>query len=206
VENLDLYLRNLASADPVPGGGSAAAIVASVGAALVGMVARICERNPKYADRADALQQIVAESDGLRQRLETARERDERAFGQVVAAQALPKDNPAESAARRAALETALHAAAKEPLDGAELALDVVRLAERVLQIPNKNLASDAGCAAEFGAAALAACAYNVRVNHRYMRDASAIADQAAILARYESDAASALAQVRTAVATALSS
>jgi methenyltetrahydrofolate cyclohydrolase len=204
VETLDLYLHNLASSEPVPGGGSAAAIVASIGAALVAMVARICERNRKYAEHAGTLQQIVDESDALRQRLATARERDERAFGRVVAAQALARETPEQTAARREALETALRAAAQEPLDTAALALDVIHLADRLLQIPNKNLASDVGCAAEFGAASLAACAYNVRVNHRYMRDEAAIAEQAAKLAQYESEAANAVGRVRSAVATAL--
>ncbi len=204
METIDLYLHNLASAEPVPGGGSAAAIVASIGAALVAMVARICERNPSYAEHAGALRQIVADGDGLRLRLATARDRDERAFGRVVAAQALPKETPEQTTARREALETALHAAAQEPLETAALALDVVRLADRLLQIPNRNLASDVGCAAEFGAAALAACALNVRVNHRFMRDESAIADQASKLVRYESDGDNAVGRVRAAVAAAL--
>ncbi len=204
METVDLYLHNLASAEPVPGGGSAAAIVASIGAALVAMVARICERNPKYAEHGGALRKVLADSEGLRLRLATAREQDERAFGRVVAAQALPKDTPEQTTARRDALETALHAAAQVPLETAALALDVVRLADRLLQIPNRNLASDVGCAAEFGAAALAACALNVRVNHRYMRDEAAIANQEAKLAGYESEAADDVGRVRAAVAAAL--
>ena len=79
-----------------------------------------------------------------------------------------------------------------------------MRLAERVQRIPNRNLASDVGCAAEFGVAALTACAYNVRVNHRYMRDESAIATQAEQLAGYESEATEILARVRAAVAAAI--
>jgi formiminotetrahydrofolate cyclodeaminase len=204
VETLDAYLQNLGSAEPVPGGGSASAIVASMGAALVGMVARICERNPKYAAAVELSRQAVAESDGLRRRLEVARASDERAFAQVVAAQALPKATPEQKAARQGALEAALRKAAQEPLDTAALALDVVRLADRILQIPNKNLASDVGCAAEFGAAALAGCAYNVRVNHRFMRDEATIAGQAAKLVRYESEASVVLARVRGAVSAAL--
>ncbi|MGA8535751.1 MAG: cyclodeaminase/cyclohydrolase family protein [Candidatus Tumulicola sp.] len=204
VETLDLYLQNLASAEAIPGGGSAAALVASAGAALVGMVARICERNPKYAEYASTSREAVAASDELRRRLLAARERDERAFGAVVAAQDLPKETAEQRALRGVALETALQRAAEEPLETAALALDVVRLSERVAQIPNKNLASDVGCAAEFGAAALAACGYNVRVNHRYMRDERAIAHQAETFERYEGAAAEALSRVRAAVGTAL--
>ncbi|MEO6836605.1 MAG: cyclodeaminase/cyclohydrolase family protein [Candidatus Tumulicola sp.] len=204
METLDRYLANLASAQPVPGGGSAAAIVAACGAALVGMVARICERNPKYAGYADLTERIADASDRLRQRLETARERDERAFARVVAAQGLPKETAAEKAARANALESALRDAAEAPLAAAALALDVVRFAAQLLVVPNKHLASDVGCAAEFGSAALTACAYNVRVNHRYMRDEATIADQAAALVRYESEGSELLTRVRRHVREAL--
>jgi formiminotetrahydrofolate cyclodeaminase len=200
VETLERYLHELASAEPVPGGGSAAAIVASIAAALVGMVARICERNPKYADRADVSGEVVAESDALRERLDAARIRDEDAFASVVAAQELPKDTAELKAARQAALAVALRAAAQEPLETAALALGAARLADRILQIPNKNLASDVGCAAEFAIAALAACAYNVRVNHRYMRDEATVLAQAQRLADYEREGAQILARVRTIV------
>jgi formiminotetrahydrofolate cyclodeaminase len=200
VERINGYLERLASAEPVPGGGSAAAIVAAIGAALVGMVARICERSPKYAAHATELHDVVAETDALRQRLDAARRRDEDAFAQVVAAQALPAGSDAAKTARRGALEAALRNAAQAPLDAASLALDVTRLAERTLRVPNKNLASDLGCAAEFGSAALIACAYNVRVNHRYMRDKAAVMQQSAQLAGYEAEAAAALVRVRAAV------
>jgi formiminotetrahydrofolate cyclodeaminase len=197
VESLDEYLTRLASEEPVPGGGSAATIVAAMGAALVAMVARICAANPKYAEHAGDARQIVVESDDVRTRLSNAREHDERAFAEVVAAQHLPKNTPEEKSARREALEKALRAAAEAPLSAAALALDALRLADRVLLIPNRSLASDAGCAAEFAAAALAACAYNVRVNHRYMHDEGAIAEQSARLAGYERAAETLLNQVR---------
>ncbi len=204
MESLDAYASQLASEAPVPGGGSAAAVVAGLGAALVAMVARICAANPKYETHAGTAREIVAESDTLRERLAAARERDERAFAAVVTAQRLPKASLEEKAARTTALEAALRAAAEAPLDSAEMALRVLQLADRVLRIPNRNLAGDAGCGAEFAFAALAACAYNVRVNHRYMRDAEAIAAQSDLLERYEGDAETILPRVRAIVGTAL--
>ena len=204
MESLDEYAARLASDAPVPGGGSAAAVVAALGAALVAMVARICAANPKYEAQADSARDVVAESDALRERLTAARERDERAFAAVVAAQRLPKASPEERSARSVALESALRAAAEAPLDAAEMALRVLQLADRILHIPNRNLAGDAGCGAEFAFAALAACAYNVRVNHRYMHDGEAIAAQSELLERYEDDAAAILARVRAIVGTAL--
>jgi len=204
VESLDRYLTELASANPTPGGGSAATIVGALGAALVAMVARIDAGNPKYAEYRDAAVRIVEAADRLREEISAARDLDELAFSRVVNAQNLPKATEEEKAVRARLLESALHGAAEVPLKTCELCVEVLRLAEQAAHIPNRSLASDVGCAAEFGAAALAAGAYNVRVNHRYMRDARAIEGQAETLVRYEHAASRLLEVVRRDVSAAL--
>lgn len=167
-------------------------MVAASGAALVAMVARICSAKPEAAALAAGL---IRRADGLRAGLLAARARDEAAFERVVRAQAMPKGE-----ARTGEMAEALRGAAEEPLHTAGLALDVLRLAARALALGNRNLESDLGCAAEFGAAAIAACAYNVRVNHRFMRDDATAAAQAARLRRYERESAALLQQVRRAI------
>jgi formiminotetrahydrofolate cyclodeaminase len=204
VETLDGYLTQLASAEPTPGGGSAAVIVAASGAGLLAMVGRIYSENPKYAPFHELTTRIVTSADALRAELMAARERDEMAFARVMIAHALPKTSDAEKAARTASIETALFAAAAEPLYGASLALDVLRFATQLMTVPNKNLMSDIGCAAEFAYAALASCGYNIRINHRFMRDTAAIAKQATVLARYEDEGSTLLAAVRRVVSESL--
>jgi glutamate formiminotransferase/formiminotetrahydrofolate cyclodeaminase len=200
VETIEQYLTNLRLDAPVPGGGSAATVVTACGAALVGMVARICARSPKYAVHAELTEALAAAGDALVGELSALRIRDENAFAAVVEAQALPKSTLEQQAARGRALERSLQEAAAAPLATAAAALQVVRCAAQLLEIGNRHLASDAGCAAEFGSAGLTACAYNVRVNHRYMHDATAIALQETTLVRYENEAAEKLAAVRAAV------
>jgi methenyltetrahydrofolate cyclohydrolase len=194
---IDAYLDRLASDEPVPGGGSAAAIVASLGAALVAMVGRITARSSKFAAFASTAEELVRRADVLRKGLGEARERDERAFTAVVEAQALPKGDDSQRAARTEALQHALAEAADAPLHCAALAGDVIELAHAIAAAGNTGLASDVGCAAEFGAAAVAACAYNVRVNHLYMRDETAIDRQSSALAVIERDALARAAAVR---------
>jgi methenyltetrahydrofolate cyclohydrolase len=175
-------------------------MVAAAGTALVAMVGRICSANPKYADFADLSRELVEQADALRDEFLRARERDEAAFDRVVAATAMAKATDEEKRIRREALEIALAHAAAEPLSAAQHALDVLRLSARALELGNNNLVSDVGSAAEFGYAALIACSYNVRINHRFMRDEVAIEVQAQALERLEREANALLASIRKTV------
>ncbi|HTU81168.1 MAG TPA: cyclodeaminase/cyclohydrolase family protein [Candidatus Acidoferrales bacterium] len=204
METLDRYLARLASAEPTPGGGSAATLVASSGAALAAMVARICSANPKYDAHRESAERIAAAADAIIAQLALARERDEQAFALVLQAQALPRETAEQKAIRARALDAALLRAADEPLKAAALALDVLHLAKQLLDIPNRSLISDVGCAAEFAYAAVMACGYNVRVNHRFTRDETGIAKQAKRIVHLEQEGAQVLAGVRHAVAEGL--
>jgi formiminotetrahydrofolate cyclodeaminase len=192
VETLDGYLERLASRDAVPGGGSAAALTGAIAAALVAMVGRI---------RNKAFEGLVTRADRLRLQLNEARLRDERAYAEVVGAQQLPKTTEAQEAARRRALDAALIKAAQTPLRAAALCLDVLKLCDRLTKVPMGALGSDVGCAAELAHAAIAACAYNVRINHRYLRESAAVRNQVARLVRIEGEASAILARVRRAIA-----
>lgn len=173
-------MTRLASAEAVPGGGSAAMIVAAAGCALVAMVARICD-NPALAAGADALRARA---------LEQSR-RDESAFERVMQTRGEER-------------QAALTQAAETPLEGMRIALDALHLSANALALGNANLVSDAGCAAEFAHAALLGCAYNVRINHRFMRDAATVTSQRAALERYEREATGLSAAIRKAVNAAL--
>ncbi len=192
VESLDAYLERLASDAPTPGGGSAAALVGAVAAALVAMVARIAKSAPN---------DVVAQADSLRPKLLDARSQDEEAYAAVVAAQALPKSTPDERATRARLVEDALAGAACAPLQTAALLLEVLGLVDRLLTISMGALESDVASAAEFAFAALTACGYNVRVNHRYMRDEMTIRRQALELVRYEAEGGRIVSRARRAAA-----
>jgi formiminotetrahydrofolate cyclodeaminase len=171
VDGIDAYLDALASAEPTPGGGSAATVVGAMGAALCAMVARITATSERHAAvRPDALA-IVEQADALRSRFEAARPLDEAAYGRVVAAQALPKGDETQKRARAAALQQALVGAAEAPLTVTGICEEGIALAERTGALGNAHLVSDVECALHFFRAALAASIANVRINHRYIKD-----------------------------------
>jgi formiminotetrahydrofolate cyclodeaminase len=175
VNGIDAYLDRLASADPTPGGGSAATLVGAMGAALCAMVARITAQSPRLAAvRADA-EAVATAAETLRERFAAARPVDEAAYGGVVQASALPKRSDEEQAARTASLQRALAGAAEAPLLVAGMCAEGIALAERAGALGNTHLISDVECALHFFRAALAASVANVRINHRFMKDAEVV-------------------------------
>jgi len=186
VASLEYYLETLASSAPTPGGGSAATIVGAMAASLVAMVARITADNPKYVEHLAEASLIVIHADGLRGKLLDERAADERAYGAVVTAMALPRTTDDEKRTRTEQLQAALAEAARVPLESAATVCAVLGLTTRVRAFNNANLMSDVECAAAFGRAALEACAANVRVNHRYLKDATLVETQERELAELE--------------------
>ena len=193
MEALNEYLTKLASDAPVPGGGSAAMVVGAAACALVAMVARICEGSPKYDAARELTQRLIAQADALREKMLEDRVRDEAAFQAVVAARG-----------NKEAMQRALCEAAAVPLEGVSHALTALHLTAESSALENANLISDLGCAAEFAYAALAACAYNVRINHKFMRDADLVESQRGRLAANEREAGELLSSIRKAVSAAL--
>lgn len=200
MESLESYLDRLASDAAVPGGGSAAAVSGAMGAALVAMVARIAKASPRHAANAQALEIIAESADELRAKLSKARALDEAAYQAVVNAQSMPKGTPEEERDRRQALDDALARAAEEPLRSAQLNVEVLNVATRLLEFPVNALSSDVGSAAELAGSALASCAYNVRVNHKYMRDVETIGLQQDALNETQTRGAALLEQIRAAI------
>jgi methenyltetrahydrofolate cyclohydrolase len=168
-------------------------VAGAEGCALVAMVARICAGSPKYAAVRSLAKRLIAEADALRAQMLDFKTADEAAYDAVVAARG-DKD----------AMQRALRHAADVPLRGAEAALRALRLAAEALELRNANLVSDVGCAAELAHAALMACAYNVEINHKFMKDEIAIAAQRERLHRLQREANALLPAIRRAVTNAL--
>ncbi len=165
------FLERLGSSDPVPGGGSAAALAAAMGAALVAMVAELTIGRPAYAEHEATIRHIRFDALDRRAELLSLAQDDATAYDVVVRARHMPKDSEGERKARTVALQGAMKEAARIPLRAAVVASEVLDLAERIAPIGNRNAASDAGVAAQLAAAGLRGALLNVRINLPYLAD-----------------------------------
>jgi len=159
------FVEALASGEPVPGGGAAAAIAGSLGAALVAMVANLSQGRPKYAEHAALHARAIPAAQELMDRLLALADEDAQAFAGYGAAMRLPRDTDEERAARTAAIQEAALAATLSPLRTVEASLEVVALAEELAGRSNKNASSDLEVAALMSVAACRSAAANVYIN-----------------------------------------
>ena len=169
---VDLYLDALASSAPTPGGGSAAAMIGAVAAALVAMVARLTAGRPAFAAVDADARRIIIAADAAREALAGAMASDEDAFRAVMAAYRLPRTGDGAREARREAIAQASRMATAPPLTTARLARTVLDLALEASRIGNPTVTSDAAVAAWAALAAIRASAVNVRINLPASRDA----------------------------------
>jgi formiminotetrahydrofolate cyclodeaminase len=173
---LKAYTDALASGEPTPGGGSAAALVGALGAALNSMVANFTVGREKYAAVEAEVRALLAESEQLRAELERLTQADTEAYGQVAAAQRMPRSTEEEKAARAQAVQKALQAAAEVPRAAALACHRVLKVAEALVDKGNPNLITDVGVAARFAAAALECAVLNLEINLVYIKDQEYVA------------------------------
>ncbi len=159
------FVARVAAPEPVPGGGSVAALAGSLAASLVAMVCRLTLGRTRYQAVQERIAAIEGEAAARQARLLELVDRDAAAYDGVAAALRLPRSDPDERAARQGRLADALRAASEVPLETAEEAAQVGRLAREVAEIGNRNARSDAETAALLAQAAVGSACRNVRVN-----------------------------------------
>lgn len=172
-ETINDYLSRLASRQPTPGGGAAAALHAAQGAALVAMVARYTT-GAKFEQHAALVARITSAADHLIVEALRLADADEHAFQAVIDSYKLPSDTDELKSARSAAIQDALVQAAQTPAQLIRVAGEVVSLATDLLDAANPNVISDVAAAADAARAAATTARVNIDINVVAIKDSAA--------------------------------
>jgi methenyltetrahydrofolate cyclohydrolase len=169
--SVEKFLDELASGNPTPGGGSAAAIMGAMGAALVSMVCNVTIGKKGYEAVEAEMKTVRDESERVRRRLMAMVAEDIAAFDSILAAYKLPKATDEEKTRRAAAIQAGLRRATETPLDCARVCAEVIALSRRASEHGYRNVISDGGVGVLAGFTALRSAALNVYINAPALKD-----------------------------------
>lgn len=162
---ISAFIDALASSEPTPGGGTAAAVGGAMGAALLMMVAGL----PKTRHNTDAERARLAEAraalTSVKGRLLALADTDTEAYNQVMVAYRQAKSTDAEKAQRKKAIQSAMKAATEAPLETLRTVAEAMSHAKNIAQCGNPSAASDVRVALELLEAAGSGAAANVDIN-----------------------------------------
>lgn len=159
------FAEETASESPAPGGGSIAAYMGALAAALGTMVANLSAHKPGWDDRWEEFSDIAEKGHAIQDRLIALVDEDTEAFNRIMAVFAMPKKTPEEKEARAAALEAATLYATEVPLRTMQTAYETFDILEAMASKGNPASVSDAGVGALAARSAVLGAHLNVRIN-----------------------------------------
>jgi glutamate formiminotransferase/formiminotetrahydrofolate cyclodeaminase len=175
--SVEAFVHETAADSPAPGGGSVAAAVGALGAALGTMVANLSAHKRGWDDRWEFFSGWAERGTRCHTRLLGLVDDDTRAFNAVLAALGLPRDTPAEREARAGALREATRGAIAVPLQVMDAAVDALEVVAEMAEQGLPSSASDAGVGALCAGAAVRGAGLNVRINLKGFDDAGFAAE-----------------------------
>jgi methenyltetrahydrofolate cyclohydrolase len=165
------FLGELASRTPVPGGGSVAALSASLASALTEMVANLTIGKKGFEKVEKEMEKISQESSNYREKFLKDIDKDADVFNRVMDAFKLPKNTQEEIVQRKGVIQEELKKAALVPLEVAEDAVKLMEFTSKVVEKGNKNAISDGAVAAMMARSATLGALFNVKINLQSIKD-----------------------------------
>lgn len=170
------FLNKVAGNDPVPGGGSIAALNGAVASALAAMVANLTIGKKGYEAHEELMRHISEIAMDEKNALLEYVDCDSQAYDKVFACFKMPKATEEEKALRSAAIQEATKFAAEVPMQVARKAYELMSLIEDVARIGNRNAVTDACVAMMSARAAVLGALMNVRINLGSLKDKEYVA------------------------------
>jgi methenyltetrahydrofolate cyclohydrolase len=163
--SVETYLNDLAARKPAPGGGSAAALSAAMGASLMSMVANYTVGNPKYKGCEKRVQGILKKAEESRKRLHALIDAD------VEAYEKLSKILKGSRGNEQGAGDEAYKEAVMPPYEVCKISAECLKLCGELAECGNKNLITDTAIAVIFLEGAFFSAKFNVYINLKYIKD-----------------------------------
>ncbi len=165
------FANETASESAAPGGGSVAALLGSLGAALGTMVANLSSHKRGWDERWEEFSRWAERGQRIKDRLLDLVDEDTLAFERVMTALGMPKGTAEEKAARSAALAAANLGALQVPYQVMQAAFETFDLLDAMAASGNPASASDAGVGAICARAAIRGAWLNVKTNASGVKD-----------------------------------
>lgn len=182
-KSIKIYLKDLASNKPAPGGGSASALTACLGISLLLMVANFTKGKKSYKKVQKTIKLIIKELSLYKKELEYLIDEDIKAYMNVNKCLKLPN-----IPRRKRLLARSLIKAAKVPFRICEISHASLKKALTLLQKGNRNLISDVGCGALFLESAFVGAKLNVDINLKYIKKKKFVKKTKLKLDRYQKE------------------
>jgi glutamate formiminotransferase/formiminotetrahydrofolate cyclodeaminase len=162
---LAAFANETLSESPAPGGGSIAAYMGALGAALGGMVANLSAHKAGWDARWATFSEWAEKAKAIMNRLMLLVDEDTKAFNNIMAAFSLPKTTDAEKAARKHAINDATRHAIVVPFQVMHLCFDIMETLKAMATHGNPNSVSDAGVGALAARSGVLGAWLNVKIN-----------------------------------------
>ncbi|MGD9566789.1 MAG: cyclodeaminase/cyclohydrolase family protein [Sedimentibacter sp.] len=161
----------LASKNPIPGGGGAAALTAALGTALNSMVANFSIGKKKFIDVKEKHEDLLKRGEVLREKLIDLVDKDAEFFEPLSKAYVMPSNTEEEKNQKEEILQKCLKVACSAPMETLELTYDAIKMHEEIVDISSKNIVSDVGVGVQCLKAALNSAYLNVLINLNSITD-----------------------------------
>lgn len=156
---------------PAPGGGSVAAYMGALGAALGTMVANLSAHKPGWDDRWEEFSRWADKGVELEAELLHLVDEDTEAFNRIMTAFGMPKNTDEDKRLRSEAIQKATLFAAQVPLETMKASFKAFEICKAMAETGNPNSVSDAGVGALAARAAVLGAGLNVKINASSLKD-----------------------------------
>ncbi len=183
------FLAKTAGSDPVPGGGSIAALNGAIASGLAEMVANLTIGKKKYEDKEEQMKQLAASMNNHQVFFLKDIDADSDAYNKVFDAFKLPKETDEEKAERSKQIQAATKIAAEVPMEVARRAYTIMDMIAEVAENGNQNAITDACVSMMSARTAVLGAILNVKINLSSLKDEEYVAKMKAECDQLEKDA-----------------